>query len=40
MYTFEGDRGTAHGVFLQSKLHVQDGKSGKGVFKYIVDKLQ
>jgi len=40
VYQFEGDRGIAEGVFLQSKLHVQDGKSGQRVFKYIVDKLQ
>jgi hypothetical protein len=40
VHVFEGDRGIAEGVFLQSKLHVQDGKSAKRVFKYIVDKLQ
>ena len=40
VYQFEGDRGIAEGVFLQSKLHVQDGKSGQRVFKIIVDKLQ
>jgi hypothetical protein len=40
VYVFEGDKGTAHEVFLQSKLHVQDGKSGQRVFKHIVDKLQ
>ena len=40
VYVFEGDRGIANGVFIQSKLHVQDGKSGERVFKYIVDKLQ
>ena len=39
VYSFEGDRGLANGVFVQSKLHVQDGKSGEIVFNYIVDKL-
>ena len=39
VFSFEGDRGLAEGVFLQSKLHVQDGKSGERVFDYIVDKL-
>ena len=40
VYSFEGDRGLANGVFVQSKLHVQDGKSGEEVFNYIVEKLQ
>jgi len=40
VYLFEGDRGLANGVFLQSKLHVQDGKSGERVFNFIVEKLQ
>ena len=40
VYVFEGDRGIANGVFVQSKLHVQDGKSGERVFNYIVEKLK
>jgi hypothetical protein len=40
VYSFEGDRGLANGVFVQSKLHVQDGKSAERVFNYIVEKLQ
>ena len=40
VFSFEGDRGLAEGVFLQAKLHVQDGKSGERVFDYIVDKLR
>jgi hypothetical protein len=39
VFSFEGDKGLAEGVFLQAKLHVQDGKSGEIVFNYIVDKL-
>jgi hypothetical protein len=39
VFSFEGDRGLAEGAFLQAKLHIQDGKSGKRVFDYIVDKL-
>ena len=40
VYVFEGDRGIANGVFVQSKLHVQDGKCGERVFNYIVEKLK
>ena len=40
VYSFEGDKGLANGVFLQSKLHVQDGKNGERVFNFIVKKLQ
>ncbi len=40
VYTFEGDRGLAEGVFLQSKLQAQDGKKSSKVFKMIVDKLE
>ncbi len=40
VHVFEGDKGLANGVFVQSKLNVQDGKNGQRVFKHIVDKLQ
>ena len=40
VYTFEGDRSLAEGVFLQSKLQAQDGKKSSRVFKIIVDKLE
>lgn len=39
VHSFYGDRGLAEGVFLQTKLHVQDGKDAKRVFNYIVKKL-
>ncbi len=40
VYQFEGDKGLANGVFVQAKLHVQDGKKGEKVFKVITDKLK
>ena len=40
VYRFEGDKGLANGVFVQAKLHAQDGKKGEKVFKVITDKLK
>jgi hypothetical protein len=40
VYNFEGDKGLANGVFIQAKLYAQDKRSGKKVFKIVVDKLK
>jgi hypothetical protein len=40
VYKFDGDKGLANGVFIQAKLYAQDKRSGKKVFKIVVDKLK